>query len=69
VYHIGAMKNYQVVIRNFHNHEARNINVSEKNVQLAHKLALKQVRFEEDIVEMFNDDNHQVYHLQKGWRE
>ena len=63
------MKNYTVVIRNYHNHETREIEVSEKNVQLAHKLALKQVRFEEDIVEMFNEDNHQVYHLQKGWRE
>jgi hypothetical protein len=65
------MKNYTVIIRNYHNHETREIEVSEKNVQLAHKLALKQTKFEEDIYEMYNKDNDKAlaYHLQKGWKE
>jgi hypothetical protein len=27
------------------------------------------VKFEEDILEMYNADGNLAYHLQKGWRE
>jgi hypothetical protein len=30
---------------------------------------LKQVKFEEDILEMYNEEGNLTYHLQKGWRE
>lgn len=39
------------------------------DAQLAHKAALKQVQFHEDISEMFNDNDVQVYHILKGWKE
>lgn len=64
-----VMKSYKVVIRNYHNHDCRDIEVEGKNVQLAHKLALKQVKFEEDILEMYNEEGNLAYHLQKGWKE
>lgn len=63
------MKNYKVVVRNCYSHETRDFSQTGDDAQLAHKSALKQVQFHEDITEMFNEKNELVYHILKGWKE
>lgn len=63
------MQDYKVIVRNYYSHETREFNQKGEDAQLAHKSALKQVQFHEDISEMFNEKNDQVYHILKGWKE